>query len=98
MTMIGFDVAKAEPDLVGFSVEVKSPEASDFEPLRNRMNAETGKGDRGAFVQARRPKGDAGLHATRAHQGGEGRGGGRRREGLQFVERAVVKALKSKRP
>lgn len=37
MTMIGFDVEKAEADLVGFSIEVKSPGASDFEPLRNRM-------------------------------------------------------------
>ncbi|MGJ5208405.1 phospholipase D-like domain-containing protein [Bradyrhizobium sp. HKCCYLR20261] len=37
MTMIGFDVADPEPDLVGFSIEVKSPGARDFSPLRNRI-------------------------------------------------------------
>jgi hypothetical protein len=37
ITMIGFDTEEAEPDLVVFSIEVKPPGASDFEPLRNRM-------------------------------------------------------------
>ncbi|WP_316181911.1 phospholipase D-like domain-containing protein [Bradyrhizobium sp. SZCCHNRI1009] len=37
MTMIGFDVAEPEPDLVGFSIEVKSPGARDFSQLRNRI-------------------------------------------------------------
>src|SRR5882724_5221951 len=37
MNLIGFDVAAAEPDLVGFSIEVKSPGAKDFTPLRNRI-------------------------------------------------------------
>ena len=38
MNLIGFDVAQpAEPDLVGFSIEVKAPEARDFAPLRNRI-------------------------------------------------------------
>jgi hypothetical protein len=27
-----------EPDLVGFSIEVKSPGSADFEPLRNRLD------------------------------------------------------------
>jgi hypothetical protein len=38
MNLIGFDVAPpAEPDLVGFSIEVKAPDAPDFAPLRNRI-------------------------------------------------------------
>jgi phosphatidylserine/phosphatidylglycerophosphate/cardiolipin synthase-like enzyme len=37
MNLIGFDVAQPEPDLVGFSIEVKSPQAKDFTPLRNRI-------------------------------------------------------------
>ncbi|XUM20725.1 hypothetical protein ACRAVF_25045 [Bradyrhizobium oligotrophicum S58] len=37
MTMIGFDVVEPEPDLVGFSIEVKSPGARDFSQLRNRI-------------------------------------------------------------
>ncbi|MBB3606635.1 hypothetical protein FHT40_006326 [Mycolicibacterium sp. BK556] len=37
MNLIGFDVANPEPDLVGFSIEVKSPGAKDFAPLRNRI-------------------------------------------------------------
>jgi len=37
MNLIGFDVARPEPDLVGFSIEVKSPDATDFTPLRNRI-------------------------------------------------------------
>jgi len=37
MNLIGFDVAQPEPDLVGFSIEVKNPDAQDFTPLRNRI-------------------------------------------------------------
>jgi phosphatidylserine/phosphatidylglycerophosphate/cardiolipin synthase-like enzyme len=37
MTLLGFDVANPEPDFVGFAIEVKSPGASDFSPLRNRI-------------------------------------------------------------
>jgi phosphatidylserine/phosphatidylglycerophosphate/cardiolipin synthase-like enzyme len=37
MTMIGFDVAQPEPDLVGFSIEVKYPGAHNFAPLKNRI-------------------------------------------------------------
>ena len=37
MNLIGFDVVAPEPDLVGFSIEVKDPDASDFEPMPNRM-------------------------------------------------------------
>ena len=38
MALIGMDVDEPEPDLVGFSIEVKSPESSGFQPLRNRLN------------------------------------------------------------
>ncbi|OBG50262.1 phospholipase D-like domain-containing protein [Mycobacterium sp. E735] len=37
MNLIGFDVVAPEPDLVGFSIEVKGPHATDFTALRNRM-------------------------------------------------------------
>ena len=37
MCLIGMDVDEPEPDLVGFSIEVKSPDSADFEPLRNRI-------------------------------------------------------------
>ena len=37
MCLIGMDVDDPEPDLVGFSIEVKSPGSADFEPLRNRI-------------------------------------------------------------
>jgi len=37
MTLIGFDVADPEDDLVGFAIEVKSPHRNDFAPLRNRI-------------------------------------------------------------
>ena len=37
MNLVGFDVAQPEPDFVGFSIEVKSPRARDFSPLRNRI-------------------------------------------------------------
>jgi len=37
MTMLGFDVVDPEPDLVGFSIEVKHPGATEFIPLRNRI-------------------------------------------------------------
>ncbi|MGW4340868.1 phospholipase D-like domain-containing protein [Rhodococcus koreensis] len=37
MNLLGFDVAHPEPDLVGFSIEVKSPRTRDFTPLRNRI-------------------------------------------------------------
>src|SRR5271157_1270840 len=38
MALIGMDVDEPEPDLVGFSIEVKSPESGGFQPLRNRLN------------------------------------------------------------
>ena len=38
MCLIGMDVAHPEPDLVGFSIEVKSPGSASFIPLRNRLN------------------------------------------------------------
>lgn len=37
MCLVGMDVDEPEPDLVGFSIEVKSPGTADFEPLRNRL-------------------------------------------------------------
>lgn len=37
MCLIGFDVAEPEPDLVGFSIECKSPGNAEFSPLRNRL-------------------------------------------------------------
>jgi len=37
MCLVGMDVDEPEPDLVGFSIEVKSPGSADFEPLRNRL-------------------------------------------------------------
>jgi phosphatidylserine/phosphatidylglycerophosphate/cardiolipin synthase-like enzyme len=38
MCLIGMDVADPEPDLVGFSIEVKSPGNTSFIPLRNRLH------------------------------------------------------------
>jgi phosphatidylserine/phosphatidylglycerophosphate/cardiolipin synthase-like enzyme len=38
MCLIGMDVAVPEPDLVGFSIEVRRPGAQRFMPLRNRLN------------------------------------------------------------
>jgi phosphatidylserine/phosphatidylglycerophosphate/cardiolipin synthase-like enzyme len=37
MCLVGMDVDEPEPDLVGFSIEVKSPGSPDFMPLRNRI-------------------------------------------------------------
>lgn len=37
MTMIGFDVEEPEDDLVGFSIEVRSPGSGDYHALRNRI-------------------------------------------------------------
>lgn len=37
MTLIGFDVEDPEPDLAGFSIEVKGPGETEFTPLRNRL-------------------------------------------------------------
>ena len=37
MCLLGMDVDEPEPDLVGFSIEVKSPGSPDFMPLRNRI-------------------------------------------------------------
>jgi hypothetical protein len=37
MCLVGMDVDAPEPDLVGFSIEVKSPGSADFMPLRNRL-------------------------------------------------------------
>jgi hypothetical protein len=38
MVLIGMDVDTPEPDLVGFSIEVRSPGSNAFVPLRNRLN------------------------------------------------------------
>lgn len=38
MCLIGMDVADPEADFVGFSIEVKRPGASEYSPLRNRLN------------------------------------------------------------
>jgi hypothetical protein len=38
MCLVGMDVDEPEPDLVGFSIEVKSPGSASFIPLRNRLN------------------------------------------------------------
>jgi phosphatidylserine/phosphatidylglycerophosphate/cardiolipin synthase-like enzyme len=38
MCLIGMDVANPEPDFVGLSIEVKGPGASDYAPLKNRLN------------------------------------------------------------
>ncbi len=35
--LLGFDVPKPSPDLVGFAVECREPGASDFVPLKNRI-------------------------------------------------------------
>ena len=37
MVLIGMDVEDPEDDLVGFSIEVKNPEAAGFTALRNRL-------------------------------------------------------------
>jgi hypothetical protein len=37
MCLVGMDVEEPEPDLVGFSIEAKSPGNADFMPLRNRL-------------------------------------------------------------
>ena len=38
MCLAGMDVDAAEDDLVGFSIEVRNPDAADFTPLRNRLD------------------------------------------------------------
>jgi len=38
MCLLGMDVDVPEADFVGFAIEVKSPGAADFSPLRNRLN------------------------------------------------------------
>jgi phosphatidylserine/phosphatidylglycerophosphate/cardiolipin synthase-like enzyme len=38
MCLIGMDAEEPEPDLVGFSIEVRSPGQTTFQPLRNRLN------------------------------------------------------------
>lgn len=37
MCLLGMDVVDPDPSFVGFAVEVKSPGANDFAPLRNRL-------------------------------------------------------------
>ena len=37
MSLIGFDVNVAEPDLVGFAIECRGPGQSEFHPLLNRI-------------------------------------------------------------
>jgi phosphatidylserine/phosphatidylglycerophosphate/cardiolipin synthase-like enzyme len=37
MCLLGFDVVSAEPDLVGFAIECRSPGATEFFPLLNRI-------------------------------------------------------------
>jgi len=38
MCLIGMDVANPEPDFIGFAIEIKAPGASDYVPLKNRLN------------------------------------------------------------
>jgi hypothetical protein len=38
MCLLGMNVEAPEADFVGFAIEVKSPVAADFSPLRNRLN------------------------------------------------------------
>jgi len=38
MCLVGINVDAPEDDFVGFAIEVKSPGAADFSPLRNRLN------------------------------------------------------------
>ena len=73
MNLIGFDVAHPEPDLVGFSIKVKAPDAMDFTPLGNRMAFSYPKGaanevtgDRTFPSLQRRFRNSAGCSATRA--------------------------------
>ena len=44
MCLCGMDVPQPEDDFVGFSIEVKSPDATHFEPLRNRLAFEYAAG------------------------------------------------------
>jgi phosphatidylserine/phosphatidylglycerophosphate/cardiolipin synthase-like enzyme len=37
MCLLGFDVEKPEPDLVGFAIECKGPDDAEFSPLPNRI-------------------------------------------------------------
>jgi phosphatidylserine/phosphatidylglycerophosphate/cardiolipin synthase-like enzyme len=37
MCLLGFDVAEPEPDFVGFAIECRSPGATEFDPLLNRL-------------------------------------------------------------
>src|SRR5215218_6486929 len=37
MCLLGFDVADPEPDFVGFAIECRSPGATEFHPLLNRL-------------------------------------------------------------
>jgi len=37
MCLVGFDVDQPEPDLVGFTIEVRAPGSADFTPLYNRL-------------------------------------------------------------
>lgn len=37
MCLVGFDVAEAEPDLVGFAIECRGPNDNEFRPVQNRL-------------------------------------------------------------
>lgn len=37
MSLLGFDVAQPEPDLVGFAIECREPGKSHYQPLKNRI-------------------------------------------------------------
>lgn len=54
MTMVGFDVEEPEPDLVGFSIEVKAPGESEYQPLMNRIAFEYPEGAEAAVTGDRK--------------------------------------------
>ena len=53
MTLLGFDVDAPEQDLVGFSIECKSPGSDRFLPLRNRLAFSYDQGARSAVTGSR---------------------------------------------
>jgi len=54
MCLLGFDVASPEPDFVGFAIECRSPGATDFVPLLNRITFSGGAPALGGVTGARK--------------------------------------------